>query len=363
MSHAALPARLAKLDRRRSRFVGLTLALCAVLSQGCRSAPTNATVDSAGSASAAASTTRSPSASASASASAEAPRSPTRLVLLGTKGGPRAGAPGTARNPSTLIMIKGVPYVVDCGYGTSSGVVGAGVALNSVRHVFITHHHSDHMLELGPLVYNGWVTGLRSRVDVYGPPGTSKMMADFLAYMRLDLDTRMSDEGRPDLKKLVFTKEFERAGVVLENDDVKVTAARVRHPPIEQAYAYRFDAKDFSVVISGDTTYAPELAEFAKGADILVHEIMHPAGLERLLKRVPNPDKLREHLIASHTWPEDVGKVATAAGVKTLVLSHFVPGDDPSISDEAWTEGVKKHYGGRVVVGKDLMEVPLGSAR
>jgi ribonuclease BN (tRNA processing enzyme) len=143
----------------------------------------------------------------------------------------------------------------------------------------------------------------------------------------------------------------------MQNEDVKVTAALVRHPPITQAYAYRFDAKDRSIVISGDTTYAPELAEFARGADVLVHEIMHPGGIEGILKRVQNAATLREHLLASHTLPEDVGRVAAAANVKTLVLSHFVPGDDPGITDDMWAEGVRKHYSGRIVVGKDLMEI------
>jgi len=217
------------------------------------------------------------------------------------------------------------------------------------------------MIELGPLVYNGWATGLRSQVDVYGPPGTSKMITSFLAYMELDIQTRISDEGRPDLRKLVVPHEFAQPGIVLQNEEVKVTAARVPHPPIEQAYAYRFDTKHASLVISGDTTYAPGLEEFAKDADVLVHEVMHPGGLDKLLKRVPNPVALRAHLIASHTVPEDVGKIAAAARVKTLVLSHLVPGDDPSITDEMWTEGVKKHFSGRVIVGKDLMEVPIPS--
>jgi ribonuclease BN (tRNA processing enzyme) len=175
--------------------------------------------------------------------------------------------------------------------------------------------------------------------------------------MNFDIETRMADEGRADLRQMVVAHDFDQPGLVMQNDDVKVTCARVKHPPITEAYAYRFDAKDRSIVISGDTAYAPELGEFAKGADVLVHEIMHLAGLEALLKRVPNASTLREHLLASHTLPEDVGRVAAAAGVKTLVLSHFVPGDDPSITDEMWTEGVRRHYKGRIVVGKDLLEV------
>ena len=280
----------------------------------------------------------------------------TRLVLLGTKGGPRVGESGRS-NPSTLLMINDVPYLVDCGYGTSKQLIAARVALNRVRYVFITHHHSDHNLDFGPLLYNAWITGQPTRVDAYGPTGMNKLARDFFKYLKFDIDTRMEDEGRPDPNSLVTAHEVSKAGVVMTNDDVKVSACLVRHPPITQAYAYRFDAKDRSVVISGDTAYAPELAEFAKDADVLVHEVMYLPGIDALLKRLPNAKRLREHLMASHTLPEDVGKIAAVARVKTLVLSHFVPGDDASITDEQWSEGVRKHFKGRVVVGKDLMEI------
>jgi ribonuclease BN (tRNA processing enzyme) len=279
----------------------------------------------------------------------------TRLILLGTKGGPSVGE--SRKNPSTLLLINGTPYVVDCGYGVSRQLIAAGVQLNKVRYIFITHHHSDHNLELGALVYNAWVTGLPSRVDAYGPPGLKGMTQTFLKYMDFDIRTRIADEGRPDLRNLVFAHEFSRSGVVLQNEDVKVSACMVPHPPIEQAYAYRFDAKDRSVVISGDTAYSTALAGFAKGADVLVHEVLYLPGVESLIKSVPNAARLREHLLASHTLPEDVGKVAAQAGVKTLVLSHFVPGSDPSITDDQWAEGARKHFSGRIVVGKDLMEI------
>ena len=279
-----------------------------------------------------------------------------RVILLGTKGGPRVGASGRS-NPSALLLINDVPYVVDCGYGSSRQLLAAGVPLNRLRYIFITHHHSDHNLEYGPLFYNAWVTGLPARIDAYGPPGLKKMTEDFFSYMKLDIDVRIEDEGRSDPRKLVFAHDIKKAGMVLQNNDVKVSACEVRHPMVKQAYAYRFDAKDRSVVISGDTAYAPELAEFAKGADVLVHEVLYLPGIEKLVGRLPNAKRLREHLLAAHTLPEDVGRIAAQAGVKTLVLTHFVPGDDPAITDEQWTEGVRKHFHGRIIVGKDLMEI------
>src|SRR5690242_1303109 len=279
-----------------------------------------------------------------------------RLILLGTKGGPRVGASGRS-NPSTLLLINDVPYVVDCGYGTSRQLLAAGVPLNRLRYIFITHHHSDHNLEYGPLFYNAWVTGLPTRIDAYGPSGLEKMTEDFFSYMKLDIDVRIEDEGRSDPRKLVFAHDIQKAGVVLQNEEVKVSACQVHHPMVKQAYAYRFDGKSRSIVISGDTAYAPELGEFAKGADVLVHEVMYLPGIEALVRRLPNAKRLREHLLAAHTLPEDVGRIAARAGVKTLVLTHFVPGDDASITDEQWAEDVKANFKGEIIVGKDLMEI------
>src|ERR1041385_7239456 len=279
-----------------------------------------------------------------------------RVILLGTKGGPRVSASGRS-NPSTLVLINDVPYVIDCGYGTSRQLLAAGVTLDRLRYIFITHHHSDHNLEYGTLFYNAWATGLPARIDAYGPTGLEKMTQDFFSYMKLDIDVRIEDEGRPDPRKLIFAHDISKQGMVLKNDDVKVSACLVRHPLVKEAYAYRFDAKDRSVVISGDTTYTPKLAEFAKDADVLVHEVMYLPGIEELVRRLPNATRLREHLLASHTLPEDVGKIAAQAGVRTLVLTHFVPGDDASITDEQWAADVRKHFKGQIVVGKDLMEI------
>jgi ribonuclease BN (tRNA processing enzyme) len=287
--------------------------------------------------------------------------SDTKVVLLGTKGGPRVNR-GRA-NPSNLVTAAGRSYVIDCGYGVTRQLAEAGIDAHEVRTILITHNHSDHMLELGPLVYTAWAGGLREPVDVWGPPPIGKIVANFLDSMGYDIDIRIEDEGRPDLRKLVRVHEFEApplgagSATVLERDGVRVSAARVRHPPITHAYAYRFDAPDRAIVLSGDTTYSPELITLAKGADVLVHEVMHLGGLDRLLSRVPNATTLRKHLIDSHTTTEQLGHVAAEADVKTLVLSHFVPGDDPSITDAMWTEDVRKNFSGEIVVGRDLMTV------
>jgi ribonuclease BN (tRNA processing enzyme) len=280
----------------------------------------------------------------------------TRLILLGTGGGPRIVKGGRSKS-ATLIVVKGVPYVVDCGEGVAQQLTEAGVQLSALRHVLITHHHSDHDLDFGNLIYDAWVSGLNMPIDAYGPPPIQAMLDAYWQLNKFDIDTRIADEGRPDLLRMVNVHEFTQPGIVLQNADVKVTAARVRHPPITDAYAYRFDAADRSIVISGDTTYSPELIELAKGADVLVHEVMDRAGIETIIGRLPNATTMREHLMASHTLVEDVGKVAAAAGVKTLVLSHLVPADDKSITDAMWTTGARKYFRGQIVVGRDLMAI------
>jgi len=278
-----------------------------------------------------------------------------RIILLGTKGGPRI-IRGGRKNASVLLLINNAAYIIDCGYGTTYQLLEAGIPLDKTRYIFITHHHSDHTLDYGPLIYNAWMTGQPVKIDSYGPQGLTEMTDAFFRSQKLDIDVRIKDEGRPDIRKFVFPHDI-NDNLVLKNDDVKVTAVKVRHPEVENAYAYRFETSDRTIVISGDTTYSPELIQLAKGADVLLHEAMYVPALDKLLTRVPNAARFKEHLLASHTTTDDVGRVAAEAGVKKLVLYHFVPGDDPSITDEMWTEAIRKNFHGEIIVGKDLMEL------
>jgi ribonuclease BN (tRNA processing enzyme) len=173
----------------------------------------------------------------------------------------------------------------------------------------------------------------------------------------LDIRVRMREEGRPALRPLIHTHEFSKPGVILEDDRVRVTAALVDHYSVKPAFAYRFDTKDRSVVFSGDTAYNENLIALAKGADVLVHEVMYVPAIEKMLKTVDNSPNLLDHLLKSHTSTAQVGKVAAKAGVKTLVLNHFVPGADPDITDEMWTGEARKDFAGEIIVGKDLMVI------
>ena len=282
-------------------------------------------------------------------------KSTTRLILLGTGGGPRPRAATSA--PAQVIVANGVPYVVDCGDGVSRQLVTAGVPLASLRHIFITHQHSDHNADYGNLIWLSWTTGLTTRVDAWGPPPLAEMTRLFFEMNAFDINTRIADEGRPPLVPLVHAHELTKGGVVLQDENVKVTAAIVDHPPIEHAFAYRFDAPDRSIVISGDTAMSKNLIALAKDADVLVHEALWVPAVDRIVAKIPNPSALKKHIIDSHTSAEDCGRVAAAAGVKTLVLSHLVPPDDPAVTDQMWIDAARKHFSGKIVVGKDLMEL------
>jgi ribonuclease BN (tRNA processing enzyme) len=283
---------------------------------------------------------------------------PNRLVTLGTRGGPAIRTGFTPTPSANLIVYDGVPYVIDTGYGVSGKLVESKFPLPQLRYIFITHHHSDHNAEFGLLAYNAWATGLKTPVDAYGPAGMKRLAQGFWDAYQFDIETRMADEGRPDLRKLVSAHEYTE-GEVLKTDKVRVSALRNVHPPIKESFALKFEFPGRTVVFSGDTAYYPPLAQFAKGADILVHEVMLLPAIEFIVRANPNAGRILEHLKASHTPVADVGRIATEAGVKTLVLSHFVPADSPRVSDKDWIDGVRETWKGELVLAKDLMQIKL----
>ena len=288
-------------------------------------------------------------------AQGRAVRRRTRVIILASGGGPR---PRSERGATAhAVVVDGVLYVVDCGNGVARQLVQAGVALPTLRHVLVTHHHSDHNADYGNLLWLAWASGLRTRVDTWGPPPLEKMTRLFFEMNAYDIDTRIADEGRPPLVPLVHVHELTQDGVVLADERVKVTAALVDHPPVVPAFAFRFDGPERSIVFSGDTNKSDNLVRLAKGADVLIHETLWVPAVDRLVARNPHAATLKKHIIDSHTAVEDVGRVAAAAGVKTLVLSHLVPADDPAITDEMWIGAARPYFKGDIVVAHDGMEL------
>ncbi len=278
-----------------------------------------------------------------------------RLILLGVGGGPRPRKVNSAS--AQVIVVNDQAYVVDCGDGVARQLVMAGIPLPQLRHIFLTHQHSDHNADYGNLMLLAWTSGLRTRVDAWGPPPLEQMTTHFLEMSAYDIRTRTVDEGRIPFAPLIHVHELTQGGLVFEDDNVRVSAALVDHPPVVPSFGYRFDAPGRSIVISGDTRPSENLIELARGADVLVHDAFYPAGVDRLVAGVPNASTLKESILSHHTSAEDAGRVAQAAGVGTLVLSHFVPPDDPAITDQMWLDAARTHFAGRVIVGKDLLEI------
>lgn len=280
----------------------------------------------------------------------------TRLILLGTSGGPRPRRTRSA--PAQVVVVNGTAYVVDCGDGVARQLVLAGVPLPTLRHVFLTHQHSDHNADYGNLLLLAWTAGLRTRVDTWGPPPLTKMTELFFEMNEYDIATRIADEARVPLKPLVEVHELTHGGLLFEDANVRVTAALVDHPPVVPAFAFRFDSADRSIVISGDTRASQSLIALARGADVLVHEAyFDERAVDRLVAGVANAARLKESILSHHTSAADAGRVAREAGVQTLVLSHFVPPEDAAITDEMWIGAVRANFDGEIVLGKDLLEL------
>ena len=281
-----------------------------------------------------------------------------KLVMLGTKGGPRLTT-GSAWPTSMVLEVSGRAYIIDAGLGMTRQFVDAGYTLDDIHTIVITHHHSDHNLELGPLIHTAWNTSRFREIPIYGPPGLRRLLDGFLESQAFDIKIRIEDEGQADIRQMIRASEFTE-GHVFTDDCVEVTALRVPHPPIDHCYGLKFRFASKTVVFSSDTRFFPPLAEFASGADILVHEVMHREGTERLCRRMAGiKPRLLQHLEASHTFGDDVGRIARQAQVGRLVLNHYVPVDDPEIDSESFAELVRQTWSGPLTAARDLTVVPL----
>jgi ribonuclease BN (tRNA processing enzyme) len=218
-------------------------------------------------------------------------------------------------------------------------------------------------------------------------PGIRATVDHLLRAHAYNINLRIADEGRRSITESVRVHEVgvardgvapdidlgcagagaaavapEMDPVVIHPEDdhgVQVSAILVRHAPVFPAFGFRLDTPLGSVVFSGDTAPCGNVVRLARGADVLVHEVIAVELLAHRLRRLPNFDAIRNHLASSHSTPEQVGAIATEAGVGTLVLSHLVPGD-VDLTEADWEARVRPHFGGEVVCGVDLDEFALG---
>ncbi len=276
-----------------------------------------------------------------------------RIVLLGTGAGitPKTGRQATA----AAVVSAGQIYVVDCGNGVGPQLLRAGLALGALRAIFITHHHLDHVADFGTLLAQCWAQ-LTQPVALIGPPPLRRMFELFLQMFAVDLESRIAEEGRSPLANFVSVHEITGTGDCYRDGDLQVSFAGVAHPPLEHAFAYKFASSDAVIVFSGDTAPSAALARFARGAHTLVHEATFPAALAHEFSG-PKAEQLLVRLAIAHSPVTEAARIAATAGVRRLVLSPLAP--STGVTDSQWLAAAADHFEGEIIVGRDLLELPV----
>jgi ribonuclease BN (tRNA processing enzyme) len=309
-------------------------------------------------------------ASAQTRGSAAASKQGTHLITLGTIAGPASRA--RRAQSSNLLIVNGALYVIDAGDGVARRLAEAGINIRDVGTVFITHHHDDHTAGLGTVMSVAWDQQRTEPINVYGPPGTEALVKAAVQYFTLSSNLRIRDGGRTVPITHVFVGHDRGVGVIYQDANIKVTAVENTHfrfhetgptSANEKSYSYRFETPDRVIVFTGDTGPSDVVTELARGADLLVAEAnSFDARMKEMIQDgrwKAMTDKERTGITAQatqgHLSPENVGKMAARAGVKTVVLTHltFTPNETEYA---AWADEVRKHFSGRVIVADDLME-------
>jgi ribonuclease BN (tRNA processing enzyme) len=271
----------------------------------------------------------------------------TEVVLLGT------GTPypdPTASGPATAVVVGGRVLLFDAGSGVMRRLRAANLPINGPEALFITHLHSDHTLGYADLMLTSWVMRRRAPFPVYGPPGLRNMTDHLLAAYSEDiiirtngLEHEVADGYQVDVHEI-------RGGVVYEKDGVRVTAIAVEHGAWKEAFGYRIDTADRSIVISGDTRPSEAVVKAAEGVDVLIHEVYSASHLRP--EDRPGGKDWPRYCREYHTSDVELGALAARIRPKLLILDHIIR---MGASDKELLAGVRAGgYEGKVVIGKDL---------
>lgn len=274
-----------------------------------------------------------------------------QVTLLGT------GAPPPRMDrfgPSTLVEAGGKKFIFDAGRGAMQRLHQLGIPFGDIDAMFLTHHHSDHVVGFPDLWLTGWIGrpwGRRSApLEVWGPEGTQQMMEHLPQAFAVDIRVRLRNYP-PEGVKLVAHEI--REGVVLEAGGVKISAFEVDHGSEElPAFGYRIDYGGRSVVLSGDTTFNDNLIRHAEGADVLVHEVTAAGG------STPENARQLKRIAANHTTPEQAAEVFARVKPRLAVYNHLLLFG--SAAPEDLVPATRKKYAGPLIVGEDLLQIEIG---
>jgi ribonuclease BN (tRNA processing enzyme) len=292
----------------------------------------------------------------------------TRLITLGTLAGPNPQA--HQAQSSNLLIVNGVMYVIDAGDGVARRLAKAGINIRDIGTVFLTHLHDDHTSGLGTLMSVAWNQNRTHPINVYGPPRTNELVKAAVQYFTISAEIRISDGGRTVPLAQVFFGHDVGTGVIYQDVNIKVTAVENTHFHFHKgadagkhkSYSYRFETPHRVIVFTGDTGSSDALTELAKDADLFVTEtVSFQDRMDRLIQtgqwQVMTPEEqvgIRQQATQGHMTPDIIGKTATSAKVKTVVLTHLTYKANGDYT--ARIEEVKKHFSGQVLIAKDLME-------
>lgn len=279
------------------------------------------------------------------------PPTKTQIVFLGT-GNP---SPDPDRmGASVAIVVNGTPYIVDCGTGLVRRAAAAqragmkGLNAANLKIAFITHLHTDHTLGYPDLIFTPWVMGRKEPLEVYGPAGTRAMTDNILKAYREDNLIRINGLERGNSTGNHVNVHEIKPGIIYKDQNVTVKAFLVRHGSWRQAFGYRFETPDRTIVISGDTSPSPSIIENCNGCDVLIHEVYTQVGFDK------SSENWRKYISSFHTSTRELAKIAATARPGLLILYHQMFFGGETDTEEGMLNEIGQTYKGRVVSARDL---------
>lgn len=265
--------------------------------------------------------------------------------------------PGKRVQTGIAVIVNSHFFMFDVGDGVVRKAENMGLPLAQLDGIFITHWHSDHMMDLPSLVSRSWLLGRTNELHLYGPDGTDTMNHAMNQFLHIENKHRLDHHGAATMdisKARAIPHEFKNVQgskeVIYNQDGITITAFDVNHEPIEPAVGYVIEYNGKKVVISGDTKKSELIVEMAKDADLLFHEVMLISLLKKMTAALGEADMTRNQKIITdiqdyHTSPADVAEIAAKANVKALGLYHFGPAPDMRVLKNLYKKELKGYNG------------------